>query len=442
VFRPYTGTEEHEAESSIVTVSAEGPFLVDADGRRFFDASGAWWTNHLGYQHPRLVRAIETQARTLAHAPLAGATHAQAALLAEELVGIAKGMARAFYSDDGSTAVEVAVKLTYQLFAQNGAPERTRFLALPSGYHGDTIGAMSLGALDAFTQVHGPLLFDVTRAPEPDAVRGFDRTFDFLCAELERDGARIAGVFVEPLVQGAAGMRMYAPSQLARLAESTRKAGALLVLDEVFTGFGRTGTMFAYEQAGIVPDVLCLSKGLAGGMMPFAATLVTERVYDGFRGDKRRALMHGHTFCGNPLGAALAREVLRVYAEEDVIARARAGMARLAGRVQGIGLHAGVRNARALGMIGAFEGERGLAAPPREHDLSRAALDHGRGRSHHDARRGGGRDGPHARDVTRCVVPSHTHSRARTRESTSARHGLVRRSSRSTARPAAPRDAC
>lgn len=363
VLRPYTGTVEHETEDSIVVVAAEGATLVDADGRRFLDASGAWWTNHLGYQHPRLVEALSRQARTLAHAPLAGATHESAAVLAEQLAAMT-GLARAFYSDDGSTSIEVAVKIVLQYFAQNGAPERRRFLALPAGYHGDTIGAMSLGALDAFTHVHAPLLFPVSRAPEPDAETGFARTFAWLEDELARDGANVAGVFVEPLVQGAAGMRMYPPALLTRLAEATRRAGALLVVDEVFTGFGRTGTMLACQQAGVVPDVMCLAKGLSGGMLPFAATMVSERVYDGFRGDKRRALMHGHTFCGNPLGAALAREVLAIYEEEDVLRRAAPKMQRLAARIAALGARPGVHNARALGMIGALElGEPGYFEP-------------------------------------------------------------------------------
>ncbi len=363
VFRPYTGTEEHANEDSLVVVAAEGPFLIDADGRRFLDASGAWWTNHLGYQHPRLIAALTRQASTLAHAPLAGATHGPAAELAEALIARTPGLSRVFYSDDGSTSIEVAVKAVYQYFAQNGEPSRTRFLALPAGYHGDTVGAMSLGALDAFTHVHAPLLFDVTRAPEPDDT-GFERTFAWLEAELSRDGARIAGVFVEPLVQGAAGMRMYAPSLLTRIAEATRRAGALLVLDEVFTGFGRTGTMFAHEQAGVTPDVLCLAKGLSGGMLPFAATLVSERVYDGFRGDKRRALMHGHTFCGNPLGAAVALEVLRVYDDEQIIASAQPNMRLLSARISALAGEPGIRATRALGMIGAVDlGEPGYFAP-------------------------------------------------------------------------------
>lgn len=356
VFRPYTATTAHEREDSIVVVSAEGPYLVDADGRRFLDGSGAWWCNHLGFQHPRIVEALRRQASQLSHCALAGATHEPAARLAEELVALAPpGMARVFFSDNGSTSVEVAAKLAFQYWHQNGRPERKRFLVLPGGYHGDTIGAMSLSAVDAFNAIFRPLFFDAVRPPDEVASAGFEAVFAWMAGELANHGDTIAAVVVEPLVQGAAGMRMYPPELLRSLREAADRADTFLIFDEVFTGFGRTGTFWAAEQAGARPDLLCTSKGLTGGTLPFAATLVTERVYDGFRGDKLRTFMHGHTFCGNPLGAAVAREVLAVYREEDVLERSRPKAARIAEAFAELGRESGVIATRSLGMIGAAD---------------------------------------------------------------------------------------
>lgn len=294
------------------------------------------------------------------HCTLAAATHEPAALLAAELAEIAPdGLDRVFYSDNGSTSVEVALKMAFQYWQQNGRPARTRFLALPGAYHGDTLGAMSAGAVDAFSSVFRPLMFEVHRPPEVPE-RSWGAIFEELFALVRRDSDQIAAVIVEPLVQGAAGMRMYPTELLAALREETERAGTFLIADEVFTGFGRTGSFWACDQAGVTPDLLCTAKGLSGGMLPFAATLATERIYDGFRGDKRRALMHGHTFCGNPLGAAVAREVLAIYRDEQVLETAKSKAALLARRIENMGEIAGVSAPRALGMCAAFEvGARG-----------------------------------------------------------------------------------
>ncbi|MGB5544977.1 MAG: aminotransferase class III-fold pyridoxal phosphate-dependent enzyme, partial [Polyangiales bacterium] len=266
---------------------------------------------------------------------------------------------RVFYSDNGSTAVEVALKMAFQYWQQNGRPERRRFLALPGAYHGDTLGAMSAGAVDEFTACFRPLLFDVER-PSNFVEQDWERVFEELFRMLRRDSDEIAAVIVEPLVQGAAGMRMYPAELLAALREETERADTFLIADEVFTGFGRTGPMWACNQAGIAPDLLCTAKGLSGGVLPFAATLASERIYDGFRGDKSRALMHGHTFCGNPLGAGVAREVLAIYHDEQVLEEAKPKAARLAKRTEDMRKIPGVSSPRALGMCAAFDvGARG-----------------------------------------------------------------------------------
>lgn len=356
VFRPFTALEDHQAEDSFVVASAEGPYFTDQDGRRFFDASGAWWCNHLGFQHPRIVAALREQAESLCHAAMASATHEQAALLAEELVAVApSGLSRVFYADNGSTAVEIAAKIAFQYWQQNGAPERRVFLTLGGGYHGDTVGAMSLGGVDSFHRVFHPLMFTVARSPEAKDAAGFERAFAWILDQLDAMPERIAGVFIEPLVLGAAGMRLYDPQLLRAVRDATNRHDTFLILDEVFTGFGRTGTMWASDQAAVAPDLLCTAKGLTAGALPFGAVLVTDRVHRGFAGGPSRAFLHGHTFFGNPLGARVAREVLAVYRDEAVLDVAASRARTLSAGFARIGALAGSRDARTLGMIGAVE---------------------------------------------------------------------------------------
>ena len=355
VWRPYTSSDDHETRPLFFVERAEGPWLIAPDGRRVLDASGSWWCNNLGHGHPRLRDALARQAERLMHCTFAGATHEPACRLAAELVDAAPvGLSRVFFSDDGSTSVEVALKIAFQYWRQNGRPERTRFLALPGAYHGDTLGAMSVGAVDEFTTTFQPLLFETQRPPHP--VEGewapvFERLFEML----RRGSDEVAAVIVEPVVQGAAGMRMYPPTLLSALREETRRFDTFLIADEVFTGFGRTGPMWASDHADVAPDLLCTAKGLSGGMLPFAATLATDRIYDGFRGDKSRALMHGHTFCANPLGAAVAREVLAIYKEEGILEAARPKANKLAAGIAAMSEVPGVSSPRSLGMCAAFE---------------------------------------------------------------------------------------
>jgi adenosylmethionine-8-amino-7-oxononanoate aminotransferase len=355
VWRPYTSSDDHETRPLFLVERAEGPWLVAPDGRRVLDASGSWWCNNLGHGHPRLRAAIAKQSERLMHCSFAGATHEPACRLAEELVHVApRGLSRVFFSDDGSTSVEVALKIAFQYWQQNGRPRRTRFLALPGAYHGDTLGAMSVSAVDEFTRVFRPLLFEVQRPADPVDGR-WEPVFDHLIEMIRRGSEDVAAVIVEPVVQGAAGMRMYPAALLSALRQETRRADIFLIADEVFTGFGRTGPMWASDHAGVVPDLLCAAKGLSGGMLPFAATLASDRIHEGFRGDKSRALMHGHTFCANPLGAAVAREVLAIYREEAILEKARPKAQRLASRIAAMGEIRGVRGPRSLGMCGAFD---------------------------------------------------------------------------------------
>jgi adenosylmethionine-8-amino-7-oxononanoate aminotransferase len=353
VWRPYASHEDHAERDPIVVREAIGPYLIDVDGRRYIDGAGSWWANALGHRHPRIVRVIEEQAARLLHAPLADATHEEAARCAEALVGIAPpGLTRVFFSDDGSTAVEVAIKIAHQYWQQNGRPARDRFVVLGGAFHGDTLGAVSVGGVEVFRRVFAPLLFDVLRAPEASDDAGWDRATEAVEGLLKSEGDRIAGVLVEPLLQGAAGMRMWRPELLARLREATTAADTFLLCDEVFTGFGRTGRMWASDHAGVAPDLLVTAKGLSGTALPFAATLGTPRIYEGFRGGKGRAFLHGHTFAGNPLGARVASEVIAIFREEGVLEGIpeRAALIEKAFRTL-----PGVSAPRALGMVGAAE---------------------------------------------------------------------------------------
>jgi len=352
VWRPYTSSEDHERRDPLVVVGAEGSWLVDADGRRYLDGNSSWWVSALGHGHPRLRAALTRQLAELAHCSLAGVTHAPAALLARELVEVApRGLERVFFSDDGSTAVEVATKIAFQYWQQNERPRRRRFVALGGAFHGDTLGATSLGGVPAFRSVFGPLLFDVLHAPTGT----FDHAVDAIERALAEDGDEIAAVVVEPLLQGAAGMRVWPAELLARLREATTRADTFLVADEVFTGYGRTGRMWACDHAGITPDLLCVGKAFSGGMLPMAATLATGRVFDGFRGGRDRALMHGHSFCGNPLGAAIAREVLAIYREEGIVDEVARKAPIVTRAFEALGALPGVARVRTLGLVGAAD---------------------------------------------------------------------------------------
>ncbi len=356
VWPPYTSSERHESREPLVIVGGEGPFIEDADGRRYLDGNASWWTVTLGHGHPRLRAALAKQADALMHVAAGGITHAPVALLARELCNVAPaGLTRVHFSDDGSTAVEVAIKAAFQYWQQNGRPTRTRFLALSGAYHGDTLGAASLAGLDEFHRIFSPLLFDVVRAPHPDEASGWERVVEEVERIVRTRSDEIAAFVVEPLVQGAAGMRMYEPAVLRRFFEITRAVDTFLIADEVFTGYGRTGAMWACELANVVPDLLCVAKGFTAGVLPMAATLATERVYDGFRGGMERALMHGHTFCGNPLGAAVAREVLAIMRDEDIVAQVRDKAPLLAHAFGQLAQIPGVRSVRTLGLIGAAD---------------------------------------------------------------------------------------
>ena len=297
---------------------AEGTSLISADGRRFIDGVSSLWCNVHGHRHPLIDAALTEQLGRVAHTTMLGLSHPGAAQLAARLVEIAPpGMTRVFYSDSGSTATEIALKMAFQYWQQRGGQHvrRTSFVHLRDSYHGDTIGSVSVGGIELFHATYRPLLFRAHAAEPGDA------------ADLERILARheeeVAAVIVEPLVQGAAGVLVHPPGYLARVRELCDRFGTLLICDEVATGFGRTGTMFACEQERVVPDMLCLAKGLTGGYLPLAATLTSERIYEGFLGDQDefRTFFHGHTYTGNPLACAAALASLDAFRRERTLLR-------------------------------------------------------------------------------------------------------------------------
>lgn len=359
---PYTSSEDHESVEPLVVVGALGSHLEDQNGKRYIDGNGSWWSNPLGHRHPRLVRALKEQSDRLLHCASSLIANPETAMLAEELVAIApKGLTRAHFSDDGSTAVEVAIKIAFQYWKQNGAPKRTRFISLGGAFHGDTLGAVSVGGVPTFKSTFSELTFDVFHAGV-DGADGFERAVAAIETELQRNADEIAGVIVEPLIQGAAGMRIWAPELLRRVREATARVDTFLIADEVFTGYGRTGSMWACDHADVSPDLLCIAKCFSGGVLPMAATLATERLYDGFRGKKDRALMHGHTFSGHPLGAAIAREVLSIYRDEGIMNLIATKKTRIARAFDGMRNFANVSNVRTLGMVGALDvGDGGYA---------------------------------------------------------------------------------
>ena len=354
VWHPYSSIDDHEARDPLVLRSARGAWLEDFDGKSYIDGNSSWWVASLGHGHPRLLRALADQAARLDHVSLAGTTHEPATLLAKELLEVVPStLKHVFYTDNGSSAVEVALRIAAQAWTQMGMPAKKRFVALEGAYHGDTLGAASLGGIEIFTKGFAGLALECLRAPFPER-DAYDRTFAAMTDLLRREGASIAAVVVEPIVQGASGMRVYEPRFLRDLRDACDEAGVFLIIDEVFAGYGRTGKMWAFEHAGISPDILCIGKTFTS-ILPMAATLVTDRIYDAFRGGRDRALHYGHTFCGNPIGSALAREVLSIFRDEKIVEQAAEKSKVIARAFDRIAKMDGVLRIRHVGMIGAAD---------------------------------------------------------------------------------------
>src|SRR4051795_8396208 len=314
LWHPFTQQQGWIEEAPIVIEQADRCTLIDSEGRHYIDGVSSLWCNVHGHRHPVIDLAVKDQLDCVAHSTMLGLSHRPAIELAEKLAEIApQGLTRVFYSDSGSTATEIALKMAFQYWHQQGE-RRTRFISLREAYHGDTIGSVSVGGIDLFHSTYRPLLFDVLHAEPGDA------------ADMERllsdHEGEVAAVIVEPLVQGAAGMIVHPEGYLRRVRELCDRHGVLLICDEVATGFGRTGRMFACEHEDVAPDLMCVAKGITGGYLPLAATLATERIYEGFLGrhEEFRTFFHGHTYTGNPLACAAAIANLNVFEQEHTIA--------------------------------------------------------------------------------------------------------------------------
>jgi adenosylmethionine-8-amino-7-oxononanoate aminotransferase len=366
IWHPYTPMQRYIEETDPIVVDrAEGMYLYDVDGARLIDGNASWWVNIVGHNHPRLVEALARQARRLLHCSLAGMVHEPAARLAERLLPkCGASFSRVFFSDDGSTAVEVAIRMAHQYWRNVGRPRKRRFVTLEGAFHGETIGAASVSGSPVFHDALAGLVFDRVLLPSPAAGAGGgsawpEATFAEVERRLDEGGDEIAAIVVEPLVQGAAGMLMYPPQRLARLAEAARARDVLLICDEVFVGYGRTGPFLAEHAAGVEADIVCLAKGFSGGALPMAATVASERVFEAFRGGPETTLWYGHSFTGNPLGCAVALETLAIIEEEMLLERQPPIAAALQRGLDAVARHPWVRDPRRTGLIGAFT----LAAP-------------------------------------------------------------------------------
>ncbi|WP_010162600.1 adenosylmethionine--8-amino-7-oxononanoate transaminase [Sphingomonas sp. PAMC 26617] len=350
IWHPFT---QHGLGEPIPLVThASGAILHTADGRRIVDAISSWWVTTHGHCHPRIMAAIAAQTQALDQIIFAGWTHEPAEALARGLIALLPpALTRVFFSDSGSTSVEVALKMALGFWANRGEP-RDRILVLEHSYHGDTIGAMSVGARGVFNQAYGALLFDVGTIPFPTP--GHEQvTLDALEAAC---GERPAAFIVEPLVLGAGGMLFYPAHVLAEMRAICARHDVLFIADEVMTGWGRTGTLLACEQAGVVPDILCLSKGLTGGAVPLAVTLATDAIYDAhFSDDRSKMFFHSSSYTANPIACAAANANLDIWRDEPVLARVADLAERQAARLASLADHRNVRNARALGTITAVE---------------------------------------------------------------------------------------
>ena len=369
VWHPFTQMSEWEESEPIIIVDGDGCWLVDSEGNRFLDGVGSIWTNVHGHAVPEINEAIRSQIDRIEHSTLLGLTNDKAALLAKRLVDIApQGLTKVFYSDNGSTAVEIGLKMAFQYWQHKGKPEKTRFISFRNAYHGDTLGAVSVGGIDTFHAIFNPLLFKAVHAPSPNcyrcelcSVRDASLCNRECLQELERlisiHAHELAGLIIEPIVQGAGGMIVQPYGFVKRVRELCDSYGILMIADEVAVGFGRTGTMFASQQESVTPDIMALSKGITGGYLPLAATLATQEVYGAFLGEYRdlKTFFHGHTFTGNPVCCAAALASLDLFGKNHLLEALPQKIEYLSERIKKLLEFEHVGDVRQCGMIGGIE---------------------------------------------------------------------------------------
>ncbi|MEI6563561.1 MAG: adenosylmethionine--8-amino-7-oxononanoate transaminase [bacterium] len=365
LWHPYTRFSALKAGPLPVITHGEGVYLYDDEGQKYLDAISSWWACNLGHGHPAIVEAIIRQTRELQHSILGNLSHPRAIELASMIVGLFPDDRRVMFASDGSCAVEAALKIALQYWYNMGQPHKQKFVSLDFAYHGDTLGAVSVGYLDQFHKPFKGALFPVFQAPSPccgtcafhePEEACLRACFDTMRTIVREHAHELAAVIIEPMCQGSGGMRIHNAEYLRSLAELCQKEGVLLIADEIAVGMGRTGKMFAFEHAGIVPDIVCIGKSLSAGYLPISAAVVRDAIYETFRDQPEdHTFYHGHTFAGNPIAAAAAIATLRVYEEEGIVAQSAAMARVLTEELSALAGIPGVRNIRSLGMIGVVE---------------------------------------------------------------------------------------
>lgn len=368
IWHPCSQMKDYETFNPIVIEKGEGLYLYDIEGNKYADAVSSWWCNLFGHANPKINQAIKNQLDNLEHVIFANFSNKPAIELCDRLHKILPGkLNKFFFTDNGSAAVEAALKMSFQYHAQMGKENKKKFMALTDAYHGETIGALSVGDLDLYTQVYKPLMIDVTRIEGPDCYRcpyQLEREccsaecFEKVEKALEEIGDEVSAFIVEPLVQAAAGMKIYSPIYLQKLRKACDQYGIHLIADEIAVGFGRTGKMFACEHAGITPDMMCLSKGITGGYMPMALVVTTDEIYNAFYADyiEGKAFMHSHTYSGNALGCSAALAVLDIFESENILEKAEDRARRFNAKIrETFEKHPYVGEIRKIGLINAIE---------------------------------------------------------------------------------------
>ena len=368
IWHPCSQMKDYEELKPIIIKKGKGPYLYDLDDKKYLDCVSSWWCNLFGHSNERINNALKKQVDKLEHVIFANFSNLPAIELSERLIKLTGDrLNKVFFCDNGSSAVEAAIKMSFHYHKQSGKEKKRKFLALEDAYHGETLGALSMGDLDIYSSVYKPLMIDVTRVKAPNCYRcefSKDREscscecFSYIEEELERNSDSISGVIIEPLVQAAAGMKIYPPIYLKKLRDACDKYDVHFIADEIAVGFGRTGKMFATEHGNVCPDFMCLSKGLTGGYMPMALLLTGNKIYDCFYDDynKHKAFMHSHTYSGNALGAAIAIEVLNIFEDENILK-----MVNEKGKFLKENLNSALKNhknvgeIRTIGMINAIE---------------------------------------------------------------------------------------
>lgn len=368
IWHPCSQMKDYESLPPIVIEKGKGAYLYDIEGNSYLDCISSWWTNTLGHSNPRLNKAITEQINKLEHAIFANFTNIPAIELSEKLVNLTpEGLNKVFFADNGSSAIEIALKMSFQYFQQKGFKKKTKFATITEGYHGETLAALSVGDLDLYSEIYKPLLLNTLKAKSPDCYRcEFNKTRDCCDAQcfihmeklISENHEEIAAVIVEPLVQAAAGMKIYSPKYLKKLRELCTKYNVHLILDEIAVGFGRTGKMFACEHANISPDILCLSKAITAGYMPLSTVLTTDEIYNCFYSDytEMKGFFHSHTYCGNAMASAIALENLKILEEDNILEKNKEKAKYLSKKVkETFENHPWVGDIRQIGLITAIE---------------------------------------------------------------------------------------